>query len=1094
MGRVQSVNISSKPTGNAKRAADFKKQSYPKETSRVTLTDQDCCILCNKGHDLDTCTEYLKKTLEERKSFLKEKRRCFACYGSSHTSKGCLQKRTCTKCDRNHPTGMHDDNFRAKFRERWKDVKESTTQFEDPPKPIESPSVMYAYVAAKEDGVVSLLPIIPIRLRLKEREVVTYAMLDNCSTGTFITENVRRELNAEGTSSKLILRTMNGTMVQDTIVINGLEVSDLSRTTTIALPKTYTREEIPASTEEIPTQEMAKKWPHIRPIADKISPLLDELDVGVLIGTNCPKALEPRDFRTSREGGPYAVLTFAGWTVVGPVNTLNKNKDSACSYRIAVREVTTNRVLDHHFAVNNMVKELMIPSADKDSPEDLTGEHELGLSIEDRRFLEKVCEGTQHVAGHYVAPLPFKSDNPQLPDNRAEVLQRTKWLKKKFAKNPSFHRDYVKFMGDILEKDYARRVPDDLPKPEPGSVWYIPHHGIYHPKKPQKIRIVFDCSAKFHGTSLNDQLLQGPDLTSRLVGVLTRFRHEPVAFMSDIEAMFLQIRVPENQRNFLRFLWWPNGDTSQDLEEYQMNVHLFGAVSSPSCANYSLRRCADDVRDDEIEDVKSKDVLKKNFYVDDCLRSEESEAVAISRIKDVRFLCTQGGFHLTQFICNKRGVLETIPEEERAKEVKMLDLHSDQLPIDRALGVQWSVENDEFGFRIILNEKPLTRRGILSTISTVYDPLGFAAPVLLPGKKILQDLCKENLDWDDEIPATFRYRWERWRNDLPMLEKFTLRRCLKPEDFGTVISRQIHSFSDASSTGYGQVSYLRQVNDAGQIHCAFLFGKARLAPIKSVTIPRLELTAEVTSVKVGAMLYKELELPIDHQRYWTDSTTVLQYINDEEKRFPLFVANRVQTIRDFSDPTEWRYVESKVNPADHASRGMSPESLLKPNIWIDGPDFLWKPESEWSEGETEETSPEEEVSNATVSTNTPVENNRKDMIRRFEKFSSWYRLQVAIAWLMRLKPKPLSDRQKGKPVTVSELHEAECKILQIIQEDAFSDEIAVLKSARVKGNEAPMKKENTEVKKTSRLYRLDPMISEDGLVRVGGRLGICRVV
>ena len=171
--------------------------------------------------------------------------------------------------------------------------------------------------------------------------------------------------------------------------------------------------------------------------------------------------------------------------------------------------------------------------------------------------------------------------------------------------------------------------------------------------------MVFDCIARFNGTSLNDQLFPGPDLTNCLVGVLTRFRQEPIAFIGDIEAMFHQVRVPEYHRDFLRFLWWPGGDLSRDLEEYQMNVHLFGAVSSPSCSNFALRRAADDAENHVGRETA--DVLRKNFYVDDCLHSEESQEAAVQRISSVRSACAAGGFKLGKFVSNRREVLVTIP-------------------------------------------------------------------------------------------------------------------------------------------------------------------------------------------------------------------------------------------------------------------------------------------------------------------------------------------------------------------------------------------------------------------------------------------------
>ena len=218
-----------------------------------------------------------------------------------------------------------------------------------------------------------------------------------------------------------------------------------------------------------------------------------------------------------------------------------------------------------------------------------------------------------------------------------------------------------------------------------------------------KIRVVFDCSAHSQGTSLNDELFQGPDLTNNLVGVLIRFRQEPVAVMGDVQSMFHQVRVPEVDRDLLRFLWWPRGDFSKKLEEYRMTVHLFGAVSSPSCANFAMRRNAEDHRHEFSPDVVS--TVLKNFYVDDCLKSLPSAAVAIKHVEELRRLMLRGGFNLTKWISNDREVLESIPVEARAKGVKDLDLDNDVLPAERALGVSWFVETDTFGFKVNFQSK-----------------------------------------------------------------------------------------------------------------------------------------------------------------------------------------------------------------------------------------------------------------------------------------------------------------------------------------------------------------------------------------------------
>ena len=238
-------------------------------------------------------------------------------------------------------------------------------------------------------------------------------------------------------------------------------------------------------------------------------------------------------------------------------------------------------------------------------------------------------------------------------------------------------------------------------------------------------------------------------------------------------------------------------------------------------------------------------------------------------------------------------------------ETRDLDLGTDRLPVERALGVQWCMESDVFEFRIVLNDKPPSRRGKLSVISAVYDPLDFAAPFTLPAKKILQDLCREGVGWDDTIPNQYQVIWAKWLGELPLLEQFKVNRCIKPAEFGTVVSQQIHLFSDASSAGYGFVAYLRLRDDSDRVYCTFLMGKARLATVKSVTMLRLELTAATVSIRVGELLRREVDGDPEFV-YHTDSTTVLRYIANEQQRFHVFIANRVQLIRDHSSPSQWK--------------------------------------------------------------------------------------------------------------------------------------------------------------------------------------------
>jgi len=211
------------------------------------------------------------------------------------------------------------------------------------------------------------------------------------------------------------------------------------------------------------------------------------------------------------------------------------------------------------------------------------------MSAEDKKFMNIVTTSVELKNGHYHLPLPFHDKDVTLPNNYDLTAQRTLNLAKRFKKDSVFANEYSVFMEDVLRKGYAEKVPQEQLQRNDGQVWYIPHHGVYHKKK-GKLRVVFDCSSSFKGHSLNSKLLQGPDLINPLLGVLLRFRKERISKMADIEAMYYQVQVQNHHHDFLRFLWWPQGDVDQPLEVYRMNVHLFDAVSSPSIANLALKQ------------------------------------------------------------------------------------------------------------------------------------------------------------------------------------------------------------------------------------------------------------------------------------------------------------------------------------------------------------------------------------------------------------------------------------------------------------------------------------------------------------------------
>ena len=299
-------------------------------------------------------------------------------------------------------------------------------------------------------------------------------------------------------------------------------------------------------------------------------------------------------------------------------------------------------------------------------------------------------------------------------------------MQRKISRNYQFKNDYMNFMTELMSNRYAT---ESTVAAENGKCWYLPHHGVYNPSKPGKIRVVFGLSAEFQGTSINKLLLPGPDLTNQIVGVLPRSREELVAVTGDIEAMYHQVKIPVEQRSFLGFFWWKNSNPQNEVVDHEMTAHVFGGISSPSCSNYALKKTA-------VDNVykygnEASTIVKRNFYVDDMLKSFPDVKAAGEMVKKMRALCLEGGFNLRKFTSNDVDLLRVIPNDLRKDGMKEKDLKLGNLTDDKALGVKWNVQDVTLGFIVKMNNKPATRRGLLAALSSIYDPLGLGAPFLL---------------------------------------------------------------------------------------------------------------------------------------------------------------------------------------------------------------------------------------------------------------------------------------------------------------------------------------------------------------------------
>ena len=1045
------------------------------------------CIFCKRNnHTLHKCRKFLEKAVPDRIKYVQAERLCFGCLRSGHHSKNCDSRSVCDTCQKKHPTCLHEERTKD---QKTQKVKPSTSQDNHAERPESSQqketstNVTSLRVVLQEANsqTAAIIPVWLSSTSQPTQEVLVYALLDSQSDTTFVLSEVADALEVDKEQVKLKLSTMTArTTVVSSQRVNNLQVRGFYSGEKIPLPPVYTREFIPANRTHIPTGETAKAWSHLEHLQDVIPPLQD-CEVGLLIGYNCSQALLPREVVSGEQTQPYAQRTDLGWSIVGYQNPCVDYGDAiGISYRIVVKQVTpglepsADVKTEVHYVCRTKVKEItpsdIIKVLESDFSERAVEDNP--VSQEDLKFLSKMRENiTQKDNGHYEMPLPFKEERPNLPNNKICAVHRLSGLERRLKKDQKYYKDYVNFMDDIIARGDAEKVPED--EIDSQSAWYIPHHGVYHPHKPEKIRVVFDCSAKFQDTSLNDHLLTGPDLTNTMVGVLCRFRKGSVAVMCDIERMFHQFHVRKEDQDYLRFLWWENGNMETTPSTYRMKVHLFGAASSPGCANFGLKHLATQGQGQFSDDAIR--FIQRNFYVDDGLISVPTEEEASQLVKESRELCCKGKLRLHKFVSNSENVMTTIPEAERAA-IKDQDMALSLPHVERALGVEWCITSDTFKFRVKVKPNPLTRRGVLSTVASMYDPLGFLAPFVLLGKQVLQQMCKEKVGWDEELPETLRPQWESWIRDLPKLAEMQIERSYLPSSFGDVKRYELHHFADASVSGYGVCTYLRAINKSDEVHCCLVMGKSRVTPTKVTTIPRLELSAAVVAVRTSDMLRKELEIQDLQEFFWTDSTVVLGYISNDARRFQVFVANRIQRIKTSTTPEQWAYVASEDNPADHASRGLTAEQLKTSN-WFTGPKFLWQrqlPVRECKVGEIKEDDPE--LRKAFVC-NTKAKEARS-LLDRLEKFSDWSRVVRAIARLKRYVKECKDGKQRtSEDTNLEERKEAELAIIKLVQAEAFSDEIKDLKL-------------KTAITKTkdSKLCKLNPFLDEEGILRVGGRL------
>ena len=1049
------------PPGGAGRKQAPKPRGEYHASNRATLkieasADEPSCLCREKQHKLTDCPIFIQLSPDQRAQQIADDGRCFFCLHKGHILRQCQQATNCKQddCKMRHHMLLHGS---APVRRRYLTDHAQMDQLSQGTG--SSDRVIAAASKPDHRDTTTLLQVVPVQIvgaRGKKKTVC--AMLDPGSQTSLCCKRVLEQLGLEARKHPLRLHNVEGPGELQITEKLPLEVVSLSSGKKISVPEVFAVKRINLTIPEVRKKHV---WSHL---SDLDIPDLSGQEVELLLGANVLEAVLQLEARVGKPGDPVALLTEFGWTLTGSVAALTPGH---------MRSVMFVR---HADVLHDELKEMWTTEAFG-----CKFEGQAAQSKTDRKAQEIMERTTTMVDGHYEVGLLWKDADVKMPDNFMMAERRLQQLERNLLKRPEKASSYEEALMGYVENGYARKVSatemlDGCPKR-----WFLPHHAVVNPNK-TKVRVVFDAAAQYSGTSLNSALLTGPDLLQNLVGVMMRFREERIALMADVEQMFHQVRVREDDQPALSFLWRSlNRDKTPDI--YQMQVVIFGAKCSPTLANFALRKTAQEhVRNDPVSRAAARAVTR-NFYMDDFLKSETCTDHAKAMQKEMTRLLRQGGFKLTKWLSSAPEVMEGVKEESRSPSV--VDLTTLGEGAERALGCVWKPTSDMLAVKASTpsEDVPATKRGVLKRVAMVFDPMGLVTPYVLRAKHLVQRLWALKYDWDERLTGAELRAWEAWLSEFKDLELIEIPRSYKSCVKGDVESYELHIFCDASEMAFGAVAYLRLVGSDGALSTAFVMSRSRLSPLKQLTIVRLELQGAVLGVRLADFVRKELDYPLSKVRYWTDSKVVLQFLNNESRRFHTFVANRVSEIQEMTRKEEWRYVPSDCNLADICSRGETSRNLHCSQLWWHGPPFLLSSRGdEWAVPEElhlDPQSPEVRVSeNERGVFASNVREAAEPCIVDSRRYSSWLRYKRVIAWVLRFACNARRnhglDRTVG-PLSVEELTAAEICAIKASQRTSFGKELEHLEK-------------RDAIPKESTLQHVSPFVDKQGIMRAEGRI------
>ncbi|XP_059225708.1 uncharacterized protein LOC131997872 [Stomoxys calcitrans] len=788
---LPSASSNDKPKNQAKSNIPKRVGSY-----QNSLAPPVCKLCPDERHTIRLCPRFISMNYSDRLSCIKRYKLCLNCFSKAHGVRDCKSAYNCGECQRRHNTLLH------------RDVPEPVQNAPPAEDPTVGDNTLQVQSCAATRINMVLLGTVVVNIVYNDEIFPARALIDSGSEASFISEKLFNQLRLPSKFASTKIFGLNGTTSAQSKRMCSLTIGSRFDAEVVIEATAIV---IPHLTSALPTFERGifSSLPDLR-LADPEFYKTSHIDM--LLGADLIPFIMLGGVRRNVCDSLIAQETVFGWILTGPVKL---SPISSFNARVSFfNGASLDRQISRFWEVEDL------PRHREMSPDDFICEENYKNTTR------------RDSSGRYIVSLPFREGFPHslgLGHSRKLAVAQFLRSEKRLLGTPDVKAQYDAVVNEYLELGHMREVCQD---PELG--YYLPHHAVFRPESSStKIRVVFNASSPTsNGRSLNDVLLSGPSLQLDLTLLLLQWRFFRYVFNCDIEKMYRQILVDNEHTRFHRIVF--RDSPLNAIREYELKTVTFGVNCAPYLAIRTLLQLAEDVG--EIYPIASH-ILRTCMYVDDVLAGAHDIEEAMEAQRQLIGALESAKFSLRKWTSNSATFLRNIPKEHL--------LNGDFLQLEdrstaKTLGVRWNAKSDSFYFsveRLSIPSHP-TKRQVLSEISKLFDPAGWLCPFIVLAKLLMRDIWVSGIDWDDKLSPSLLAKWQDFSNNYPSIEQIVIPRWI---DYSPEFDVQIHGFSDASEKAYAAVVYIRVESPSGVVTTHLLTAKSRVSPLKTLSIPRLEL-------------------------------------------------------------------------------------------------------------------------------------------------------------------------------------------------------------------------------------------------------------